>query len=232
MFYIAGISGAFFLFQIAMQWSEVVDAFARVESIFQNEVYAHSSGWSLKRKMRITSAILLLFALLEHSMACASFLYDRFIQIELCKFSIGSMFFYLATTHLGHIYHELPVKVPTVVWAEYMNVSLTFVWNFIDLFIILISMAVASKFEKINKRLEFFRERVSHEKLSLSCAIPDISPATFQIVTDNFWEEIRCHYNEVCELHEFLDEKVGFIVCVACLNDLFFVCMQLLNVAT
>lgn len=94
-------------------------------------------------------------------MAWASFLNDRFIQIEKCKWEIGSYFYYLATYHLPQIYAELPVKIYTVLWAEYMNVSLTFAWNFIDLFIIIISLALAAQFDKINKRLEFFRGRVS-----------------------------------------------------------------------
>jgi hypothetical protein len=101
-----------------------------------------------------------------------------------CKWEIGSWFFYLATTHLRQIYAELPVNVWTVLWAgwvaflsmnnltssaflfrvffaEYMNITFTFVWSFLDLFIILISIAIAAKFQKINERLEFFKGRVS-----------------------------------------------------------------------
>ena len=43
---------------------------------------------------------------------------------------------------------------------EYMNISFTFVWSFTDIFIIIVSIAIASKFRKINERLEFFRGRV------------------------------------------------------------------------
>lgn len=94
-------------------------------------------------------------------MSWASFLYDRYIQIDLCHWEIGSMFYYIATTHLGHIYdHAFPVNPMWVLWAEYMNVSLTFAWNFVDFFIIILSIGIASNFAKINARLEFFRGRV------------------------------------------------------------------------
>lgn len=43
-----------------------------------------------------------------------------------------------------------------------MNVSLTFNWSFIDLFIIVLSIAIATKFQMINERLEFFRGKVSN----------------------------------------------------------------------
>lgn len=162
IFFATGVSGGIFFFKLAQQWAEILKAFEKVENIFQSEIYENnSSGWSLKRRIRVTSAVFLVLALSEHLAAWSSFLYDRLIQIKLCKWQIGSMFYYLATTHLHHVYAELPVKLMTVAWAEYMNVSLTFVWSYIDLFIIIVSIGVSSKFHKINKRLECFRERVS-----------------------------------------------------------------------
>lgn len=165
IFYLAGIFSGLFFFQLAKQWPDILRAFERVENTFNIEVYENnSSGWSMKKRIRVISWLLLFLALTEHLSSWSSFLYDRLIQIELCKWKIGSMFFYLATTHLYQIYAKLPVKVITVVWAEYMNISLTFAWNFIDLFIIIVSIGVASKFQKINKRLEFFRGRVSRDQ--------------------------------------------------------------------
>lgn len=154
-----------------MKWSEVLEAFDKVERIFQKEVYADLSIRSLKSRIRRTSVVLLLFALSEHLGSWASFLYDRITQIKVCKWEIGSNFFYIATTHMHQIYAELPVKTSTVIWAEYMNISFTFAWSFIDLFIIIVSIAVASKFEKINKRLEYFRERVGGRFESLLASL-------------------------------------------------------------
>lgn len=152
--------GAIFLFQLAMQWTEVLKAFDKVENIFKSETYADLSAFSLKRRIRLTSAVLLLLGLSEHAGAWMSFLYDRVYQMKACQLEIGSTFYYLATTHLAQVYKEFPVKITTVIWAEYMNISLTFAWNFIDLFIIIVSIGIISKFEKINERLEYFRERV------------------------------------------------------------------------
>jgi gustatory receptor len=116
----------------------------------------------LKRKIRFIATVLLSLALYEHIMSWSSFLYERFFQMKACKWEIGSMFFYIATTHLRQIYAEIPATFYSVSWAEYMNVSFTFTWNFLDLLIIMISMGIAAKFQKINRRLEFFRGRVSY----------------------------------------------------------------------
>lgn len=145
---------------MANDWSTVVKAFAKVDSMFDNDSY-FQAGWTLNKKLRVASAILLLAALSEHIMVWVSFLYDRYMQVVLCNWEIGSTFYYIATTHLAQVYAKLPVNPYTVIWAEYMNLSFTFAWSFADLFIVLMSISIASKFERINKRLEFFRERVS-----------------------------------------------------------------------
>lgn len=158
IFYLSGISGGIFLFLLAKEWSEVLEAFSRVENMLKSEIHG---GWSMKRRIRVISVVLLSLALVEHLMSWMSFLYDRFTQMEECKWEIGSLFYYIATTHLTQIYAELPVTIYTFLWAEYMSLSFTFTWNFIDLFIIIVSIGVAVQFEKINKRLEFFHTLVS-----------------------------------------------------------------------
>jgi Trehalose receptor len=162
VFYCLSIFSGLFFFRLAQQWPDVLLEFSKVENIFEDEIYAQSSGWTLKKRIRVTSTIMLLLALSEHLMSWSTFLFDRFLQIELCDYEIGSYFYYLATTHLSHIYNRLPTTWVTVFWAEYMNVSFTFAWSFIDIFIIIVSFAIAIKFEKINTRLEYFRGRVSY----------------------------------------------------------------------
>lgn len=136
-------------------------AFQDVDDSLESESYVHSSGWSVKKRIRVISTILLGLALLEHLLSWASFLNDRLIRVKMCDWEIGSYFYYIATTHLHQVYAKLPVNYVTVIWAEYMNISFTFTWNFIDLFIIIISIGIASKFKKINTRLEFVKGRVS-----------------------------------------------------------------------
>jgi gustatory receptor len=146
---------------VAKHWPRILENFGKVERIFNSESYKDLPGCSLRKRLRVTASVLLTFALFEHLMSWSSYLYERFFQMEACKWKIGNMFHYLTTNHLGHIYYFFPVNIGTAIWAEYMNISFTFVWNFIDLFIILICLSVASKFEKINKRIQFYHGRVS-----------------------------------------------------------------------
>lgn len=173
-----GIFSGISFFRLAKDWPEVIDAFAKIELIIESEAYKHCKGWSLKKKIRLSSIVFLLLALSEHVIGWISFFYDRFKQIEICEWEIDSMFYYLTTTHLSYIFDIFPVKLVTVLWGEYMNETLTFAWNFIvknfvwifylilnvaefqDLFIIIVSLGVSSSFAKINQRLKIFRGRV------------------------------------------------------------------------
>lgn len=100
-----------------------------------------------------------------------------------------------------------------------MNISLTFNWSFIDLFIILLSLAISTKFKMINERLEFFKGRVRFFNNFFSF-LNLFSKS--QNISGSFWDEIRCHYNKVCELNEFVDGILGNLICVACLSDLYY----------
>ncbi|XP_070498930.1 gustatory receptor for sugar taste 64a-like [Chironomus tepperi] len=210
VFYCVGICSSLLYVRVAYKWNELLHLYEDVDFIFCKSPYA-LSGWSLKTQIRFTIFMVIFFALCEHSLSWYSFLHDRYVQATICHWEIGSWVFYITSLHLSHIYRLFPVNTFSVLWAEYMNISFTFAWNYVDLFIMVMSLSIAMKFRMINERLEFFRGRV---------------------VTDTFWDEIRCHYNKICELNEYVDELIGNLICVACLGDLYSICLQLLNVAT
>ncbi|CAO1403359.1 unnamed protein product [Diamesa serratosioi] len=204
------LSGIFFL-QLAKEWPRLIQLFASVEDIFVDDSYALLTRWSLKKKIRIISGVLLLFALTEHMVYFSSFLYDRYKQAEICEWNIDNIAGHIITTHLNHVFAKVPFNTITAIWFEYMNLSFTFGWNFMDLFIIIVSVGIATRFQQLNERLEYFHGR---------------------IISEMFWEEIRLHYVKLCELQESIDIALANIIVLACFNDLYFICLQLLNIAT
>ncbi|KAG5682327.1 hypothetical protein PVAND_011686 [Polypedilum vanderplanki] len=210
IFYIIGTITAINFYKLAFKWNNFMQLNKEVEDIFLSHPYS-LSGWSLKMRIRVTAFLIMMLALIEHLFSWYSYLYERIYQAEVCKWEIGSWFYYILSLHLSHIYLHFPVNIFTVTWAEYMNISLTFSWSFIDLFIMLMAISISSRFKMLNERLDFFKGR---------------------IVTDEFWDNIRCHYNKLCELNENVDKILGNLICIASLSDLYYVCLQLLNVAT
>ena len=160
VFYCVGISSSILYVRVAYKWSELLKLFKEVDGIFCKSPYT-LSGWSLKTQVRFTTFMVVVFAFCEHSLSWYSFLHDRYFQAKICHWEIGNWIFYIASLHLSHIYKMFPVNTFSVMWAEYMNVSFTFAWNYVDLFIMIMSLSIATKFKMINERLEFFKGRVS-----------------------------------------------------------------------
>ena len=151
------IAGLLFL-NLAKEWPKLVKLFAESEEVFYNDC---STKWQMKKKIKIISVVLLTLALTEHLLFFSSFLYDRYIQVQTCDLEIEDIVGYVITTQMSHIFTEVPFNILTAIWFEYMNISFTFGWNFMDLFIILVSVGIAHRFQQLNERLEYFHERVS-----------------------------------------------------------------------
>lgn len=83
----------------------------------------------------------------------------KFKIIKNCR-KIYSVFGYLMTTQFPHVFDELTYNPLIGIWAEFMNISITFVWSFTDTFIMVISLCIATRFKQINNRLELVRGRV------------------------------------------------------------------------
>ncbi|XP_070498929.1 gustatory receptor for sugar taste 64f-like [Chironomus tepperi] len=207
-FFATGIISSLLYLRIAYKWSELLQMYKEVDDIFCSELYT-LSGWSLKKQIKFASITLLLFAFLEHVCFWYSFLFDIYMQAEVCNWQIESWFYHIFRLHLKNIFDVFPVNIVFIMWAVYMNVSFTFAWNYVDLFIIIMSLSIASKFRMINERLNGFKGR---------------------ILTDTYWEEIRRHYSKICELNDYIGDNIGSLICVACLGDLYSICMQLLKV--
>lgn len=79
-----------------------------------------------------------------------------------------------------------------------------------DLFIMMISKGLAYRFEQISVRIR----KLEHEE---------------QVLESTFIE-IREHYVRMCELLERVDNVLSSIILLSCVNNLYFVCCQLLNI--
>lgn len=86
---------------------------------------------------------------------------------------------------------------------------MTFSWNYMDLFIIIISIGLSTRFHQIYLRLATMEGNIYPE---------------FE------WREIRMHYTQLCELLEVVNEHLSLLVLLSCANNLYFICVQLLNI--
>lgn len=109
---------------------------------------------------------------------------------------------------------------------KYLNVVATFAWSYTgeenisigffiqiltmisDLFVIVVSIGLASKFKQINE---------------------DLMEVKGQSVRSGFWLQYRLYYRELSNLVAVVDKAMAKIILISISNNLFFICVQLLR---
>ncbi|XP_014604668.1 PREDICTED: gustatory receptor for sugar taste 64f-like [Polistes canadensis] len=91
--------------------------------------------------------------------------------------------------------------------VDTVNILSTFSWNFVDLFLILVSMALADQFQQLNSRLNSVKGKT---------------------MPDWWWAEARNDYNHLAGLTRRVDSHISTIVFLSFATDLYFICIQLL----
>lgn len=94
------------------------------------------------------------------------------------------------------------------VLGKIINGSATFLWSYMDLFVMMVSVGLATRFRQINESLRRYKGAVMSEQ---------------------FWREHRLYYRSMCDLVRRMDDSVAHITMVSFANNLYFVCMQLLR---
>nr|XP_012234221.1 PREDICTED: gustatory receptor for sugar taste 64f-like [Linepithema humile] len=145
------------------------------------------------------------YSYLEHSAAVVS-AYISAIECAAYRNDtdvIGTYF----QSHFPQIFSRISYSLWKGILIEVINILSTFSWNFVDLFLILISIAVADQFRQLNSRLYAIRGK----------AMPDW-----------WWAEARKDYNHLATLTRIVDSHISSIVLLSFATDLYFICIQLL----
>lgn len=161
---------------------------------------------ALHRKIWIVSGTTLLLSLLEHMLSVLTTV--KFV--ELCA-KTDNVFFELFYQQFKPLFMALDFPGEFIVKSIFGRFCLTvstFLWTYMDLFVILISIGLSSKFKEFNHSLVL----VKNHNLS-----------------ENFWEQKRAQYRILCDLCEYIDNIISTLTLIAFSNDIFFICVQLLN---
>ncbi|PNF20286.1 hypothetical protein B7P43_G14390 [Cryptotermes secundus] len=106
------------------------------------------------------------------------------------------------------VFEFVQFSLPLAFLCEIVNFFASFYWNFIDLFVIVLSMALSSRFRLLNSLLKF--------------SVRKVQPETF-------WREARENYNSLSVLTKFLDSCISSIVLLSFATNMFYICQQLYN---
>lgn len=113
------------------------------------------------------------------------------------------------------------------IFGKYLNILSTFAWNFIDIFIMAVSVALSEKFRQINVRLETVKNKVSrfYRKNIMICLLN----FCLQPSPESFWVKSRTSYRNLCQLCEEIDDAISPLTVLSFVNNLYFICGKFLK---
>lgn len=161
---------------------------------------------------------------MEHLLYLISSLHENYVQVDYCNYSSEHFFeLYFKDQNKGIFvflpYHWTEIFIIEVLAAKFsdiwrsqnsfinffqwLNVLMAFSWNFVDLFIITISVGLNMRFQQINDRLHFTSKwNESYQ----------------------FWKEIRIHFFSLCDLLEFVDSHISILIFISTGHNMYSLC--------
>ncbi|XP_011881612.1 PREDICTED: gustatory receptor for sugar taste 64f-like isoform X1 [Vollenhovia emeryi] len=204
VFYATALVTAVMFVRLAMQWPCLALTWEKLEREFTSR-HRRISKTSLATRFKIVTAVVMLLALVEHGAAVLS-AYASAVECAVYRGEtdiVGTYF----QSQFPQIFTRLSYSLWKGIMVETLNILSTFSWNFVDLFLILISIALADQFRQLNSRLYLIRGK----------AMPEW-----------WWAEARNDYNHLATLTRRVDCHISSIVLLAFATDLYFICIQLL----
>lgn len=199
MFFVNSILIYLLFTQLATKWARLMRSWVQLE--WNMRAYGYPQG--LAAHCRMVTYLTLFLGIAEHIW----YIITEISEASKCTDRVS-----LATAYFLTVYHEIfsifPYSLPVASSLAVLNTLLTCAWNFMDLFIILLSHALAMRFQQINHRLMGIRGKV---------------------LPSSVWRQLRENYNELSCLTKLLDQTLSPIVLLSFANNLYFISLQLFN---
>lgn len=155
-FYFSTTSTAVLMFRLAVsgRFKQLMETFENMEEIFDSDLYRiPNNKWTLRRKIITLTCIVAPLAIVEHLFYLLAKMTNVWSQIKKCKFNI-SLYEHFLRTERRHLYVVIPFNYFIAIPFEITNLCNTFAWTFLDLTIMIFSIALAHRFQQISRRIK------------------------------------------------------------------------------
>jgi len=134
-------------------WRKVDDNFTRHPYKIYNR--------KLSTKIRSIAIIIIILAILEHFLFLANEAFNKYADVKLKGIQVDKPVEYFLKIQFGFVYANLPFSVSIGFFNEIMNMTFTFGWNYMELFVMMISLGLSTRFQQVNERIAKYRGKVS-----------------------------------------------------------------------
>ncbi|XP_017020313.1 gustatory receptor for sugar taste 61a [Drosophila kikkawai] len=211
VFRIVGIINWLNFVGFARSWSQIMLPWSSLDILMLFPPYKQCKR-TLRSKVNIIVISVGCLGLVDHALYYISGYYTYRNHIWHCQTNLTQVSFglYLKKEFSDALF-LLPYNIFSMCYGFWLNFSFTFLWNFMDIFIVITSIGLAQRFQQFSERVLALAGR--H-------------------VPDALWYDIRRDHIRLCELTSLVDASMSSIVFVSCANNVYVICNQALAIFT
>ncbi|XP_034231707.1 gustatory receptor for sugar taste 64f-like [Thrips palmi] len=204
MFYSTSLATSLVFLRMSVSWRDTLATWCKLER-FMTSYNGEPSR--LVAQMKTMTFVVLVLALLEHVLSIVSTV--SYVWPCLDRGGTPLLIEAYFLTKYQKTFTTFRFSFPRAIFLFTLQVITTFIWNFSDLFIILVSMGIGAYFRQLNRAMERSKGKIRHEE---------------------FWRQKREVYNALSMLTRITNDYVGPVVLISYASNLYFICLQLLVV--
>jgi len=155
VFYITNFLSFFCFFKLAAKWPTLMMNMHEVEKKLP-QFRTSQERQKMSKKIRYTSAIILLMSAIEHILSIIS---SVAVVLDCPKIKNIVKAYYVH--NFPQIFSFFQFNHALGIYVKFIHVTSTFVWSFADLFIICVSCGLSARFKQINERMLETKGKVS-----------------------------------------------------------------------
>ncbi|RZC42767.1 uncharacterized protein BDFB_000644, partial [Asbolus verrucosus] len=200
LFFLVTVFTVVIFIDVARKWPALMKKWTEVDM----EMSRYGFPRGLHKKLVVVSVIIISAAIVEHAL----FVVHTFRSLSRYtnfKENIDSYF----QVRFDHIFAVVTYNIWYGICAEILNIFSTISWNFMDLFIILVSLCLSARFAQVTRYISFLtKKKESDEKI---------------------WGKLREDYTRLTILCRTVDDYISNIILMSIGNNIFVIIVQLFN---
>ncbi|XP_066138477.1 gustatory receptor for sugar taste 64f-like [Euwallacea fornicatus] len=200
--YLSASYVAIVFIELAKKWPKLIESWRQVE--------IDMKGYGFPKKLNKKISILMLFFMGTFLVEYILHQTTRIFRAVECHDDLEkSLKFFFSNLTLSHVFHYIPYNIPSSLVFQYWFCQLEFAFTYTDIFVMVISMCLASRMQQVTERIKITSQK--------------------QVANEKIWKKLRKDYTRLETLVELVNKNISNIILVSFLPNIFTILTQVFS---